>query len=117
MPIEFDLENLRKEHNCVNYFETGLQDPRDDVSSKKALNSNFDKIYCIEIRNDWVELGKQVFKEEIEKGRYHLYLDDSTNLSKYIMTDDFKNKTIFFLDAHVDNSNINNYKKKMSFIL
>jgi hypothetical protein len=39
-------------------------------------------------------------------------LDDSTNMKQYINNDNFKNKTMFFLDAHVDNSNIHNYKKK-----
>ena len=110
MPIDFDLEKLREKYNCKNYFETGLWDPRDDVSSKQALKCNFDKVYCIEIRNDWVELGKEVFKEEIEKDRYNLYLDDSTNMKKYLSVDDFNNKTMFFLDAHVDNGNIHNYK-------
>ena len=43
---------------------------------------------------------------------YNLYLDDSVNMKKYLMTDDFKNKTIFFLDAHVDNMDIYNYIKK-----
>jgi hypothetical protein len=112
MPISFDLECLRKEHNCVNYFETGLWDPRGDVSSRLAVSCNFDKVYCIEIREDWVELGNDVFKEHIISGKYNLYLDDSTNMKKYLMTDDFKNKTIFFLDAHVDNDNIHNYKKR-----
>lgn len=116
MPISFDLERLRKEHNCVNYFETGLWDPRDDISSKKALSSGFDKVYCIEIRKDWVDMGNVVFKEYIMKGKYNLYLDDSTNLKKYITTDDFKNKTMFFFDAHVDNSNIHNYKKRCPLI-
>jgi hypothetical protein len=111
MPISFDLEELRKKHNCYNYFETGLWDPTTDVSSKKALQCNFDKVFCIEIRNDWVELGKKVFNNDITTGKYNLYLDDSTNMNKYISNNDiFKNKTIFFLDAHVDNSNIKNYK-------
>jgi hypothetical protein len=52
MPINFDIEKLRQEHNCINYFETRLYDPRTDVSSKQALNCNFDKVYCIEIRQD-----------------------------------------------------------------
>jgi len=112
MPISFDLEELRAKHNCVNYFETGLWDPRDNVSSKMALSSNFDKVYCIEIRRDWVELGNDIFKEQIMTGKYNLYLDDSTNMKKYLMNDNFKNKTMFFLDAHVDNNNIQNYKKK-----
>lgn len=112
MPISFDLQELRVKHNCVNYFETGLWDPREDVSSKYALSSGFDKVYCIEISEDWVQLGNIVFKEYITTGKYNLYLDDSTNMKKYLMTDDFKNKTMFFLDAHVDNDNIHNYKKK-----
>lgn len=112
MPISFDLKTLKETHNCVNYFETGLWDPRDDVSSKKALTCGFEKVYCIEIRKDWVELGNEVFKEYISKGIYSLYLDDSTNMKKYITTEQFKNKTMFFLDAHVDNSRIYNYKKR-----
>lgn len=120
MPIDFDLEALRKTHGCVNYFETGLWDPRTNVSSKKALMCGFDNVYCIEIRPDWVELGREIFKEEIEKGRYHLILDDSTNMRAHIgdtargsaKGDTFDNKTMFFLDAHVDNSNIHNFKKR-----
>jgi len=112
MPIRFDLDKLRETYNCINYFETGLYDARTEVSSKKALNSNFDKVFCIEIRKDWVDIGKEIFKKDIQKGRYNLYLDDSTNMKKYLTSDDFKNKTMFFLDAHVDNRNIHNYKKK-----
>ena len=112
MPTNFDIEDLRKKYNCSNYFETGLWDPRTNVSSKKALMCGFDKVYCIEIRRDWVELGKKIFNEDIEKNRYNLYLDDSTNLGKYLTGDDFNNRTMFFLDAHVDNMNIHNYKKR-----
>ncbi len=108
----FDLESIRKQHNCSNYFETGLWDPRDNVSSKQALSCGFDKVYCIEIRKDWVDLGNDIFKEYIMKGKYNLYLDDSTNMKKYITNDNFSNKTMFFLDAHVDNNNIHNYKKR-----
>lgn len=112
MPIAFDLEGIRKSLKCVHYFETGLWDPRDDVSSKKALSSGFDKVYCIEIRKDWVELGHEIFKDEIATGRYTLYLDDSSNMGKYLTADTFKEKTMFFLDAHVDNTNIHNFKKR-----
>ena len=106
------MERLRKRYGCVNYFETGLYDPREDISSRKALRCGFDKVFSIEIRKDWVELGNEIFKDDIMEGKYHLYLDDSANLKKYVMTNDFKNKTMFFLDAHVDNGNIHNYKKK-----
>ena len=113
MPISFDLEELRKTHNCVNYFETGLWDPRNpNVSSRLVVSCGFDKIYCIEIRKDWVELGNEVFKDYIATGKYNLYLDDSANMKKYLVTDNFKNKTMFFLDAHVDNNNIHNYNKR-----
>ena len=69
MPINFDIEKLRKKHNCINYFETGLWNPQTNVSSKQALISGFEKVYCIEIRKDWVELGQKIFNEDIEKGR------------------------------------------------
>ncbi len=110
MPISFDLEEFRKEHDCTNYFETGLWDPELGVSTKNALACNFAKVHCIEIRGDFVSKGWEIFKEEIKEGKYHLYLDDSTNMKKYLGFDTFKNKTIFFLDAHVDNTNIHNFK-------
>jgi hypothetical protein len=112
MPITFDLERVRKEHDCVNYFETGLWDPRCEVSSRIALRCGFTKLYCVEIKKEWVDLGNDVFKNDIQSGKYHLYLDDSTNMKKYVMADDFKHKTMFYLDAHVDNSSIVNYKKR-----
>jgi hypothetical protein len=110
MPINFDLEKIRKENNCCNYFETGLWDPESDISCKKALSCGFDNIFCIEIREDWVEKGKKIFSEDISKNRCHLILDDSTNMISYMNNIVFDEKTLFFLDAHVDNSNIKNYK-------
>jgi len=112
MPINFDLKELKEKYNCENYFETGLWDPRGNVSSKQALSCGFKNVYCIEIRKDLVDLGNDIFKEYIHNGTYNLYLDDSTNMKTYLNNDAFKNKTVFFLDAHVDNSNIHNYKKK-----
>ena len=97
MPISFDLEGLRKEYGCVHYFETGLWDPRDDVSSKKALTCGFETVHCIEIRKDWVELGREMMKEHIDAGKYHLYLDDSANMKSYLTANQFKEKTMFFL--------------------
>lgn len=116
MPINFDLEEIRREFNCVNYLETGLWDPRENVSSKQALNCNFNKVYCIEIRSDLVELGKEIFKNDINSNRYKLILDDSTNMKQYLSEDTFTEKTLFFLDAHVDNVNIHNYKKKCPLV-
>jgi hypothetical protein len=113
MPINFDLESLRKEHECVNYFETGLYDPRCGVSIRNALSCGFEKVFCIELREDWVELGNEVLKDYINTNRLKLYLDDSANMKKYVNDDNFKNKTIFFLDAHIDGaftSHQSNYK-------
>ena len=60
-----------------------------------------------------MELGKELFKEEISSDKIHLILDDSVYLGKYLKEDIFKEKkTMFFLDAHVDNANIHNYQKK-----
>ncbi len=114
MPINFDLEQIREEHNCVNYFETGLWDPRDNVSSKIAVECNFQRVFCIEIREDWVELGREVLADHIASGKYKLILDDSTNMKNYVheLEQVDQGKTIFFLDAHVDNSNIKNFTKR-----
>lgn len=112
MPFQFDLEALRIEHDCNLYFETGLWDPRTDVSSKHALRSGFEHVFCIEIRPDWVELGKQEFKDDISKGRYHLLLDDSTKMKKYLNSPLFEKRTLFFLDAHVDNTQIPDHAQK-----
>jgi hypothetical protein len=111
MTIAFDLENIRKRFGCTVYFETGLWDPTSEVSSKKALRGGFDKVYCIELREKWIDLGKQVFKDEIESGRYKLISDDSSNMKNHLDESVQMNKTMFFLDAHVDNNNIHNYKK------
>jgi len=112
MPINFDLDKIRKKYNCINYFETGLWDPRTNISCKKALKLNFKKVYCIEIRKDWVDLGRKVFHDYIKSNKFVLINDDSNFISKYITNDDFKEKTLFFFDAHVDNINIKKYINK-----
>ncbi len=115
MPIAFDLESLRKHHKCKHYFETGLWDPMQlDISSWKAVESNFDTVHCIELRQDFVNTANVLFKEYIDDGKYHLYNDDSVNMKKYLDMHPYFNvdKTVFFLDAHVDNSNIKDYTKK-----
>jgi hypothetical protein len=108
MPIDFDLEALRKTHACVNYFETGLYDSRCDVSAKLALTCNFEKLFSIEIDEQWIAIGNDVFKEEIASQRLTLLKDDSSNMKKYLTSDVFKNKTLFFLDAHINTFEFNN---------
>ena len=112
MTAGFDFEKIRSEHDCVHYFETGLWDPTSDVSSKQALAGNFKTVHCIEIRDEWVQSGNKVFENEIKNGRYFLYQDDSSNMNKYVNDEKFSEKTMFFLDAHLDNSALVKYNLK-----
>ena len=84
MTITFDIKELKEKHNCVNFFETGLWDARSDVSSKQALRAGFEKVFCIELRDQWIEIGNQVFANEIKEEKYYLYHDDSVNMAKYL---------------------------------
>jgi hypothetical protein len=102
MPINFDLEALRKDTGCVLYFETGLADPRRDVSCRKALAAGFRKVYSLEVYGEWIELGRREFKEHIDSGVLTLIHDDSNNLGRYLNDDEFAERTLFYLDAHVD---------------
>ena len=85
MTITFDIKELKEKHNCVNFFETGLWDARSDVSSKQALRAGFEKVFCIELRDQWIEIGNQVFANEIKEEKYYLYHDDSVIKKKNII--------------------------------
>lgn len=115
MPMNFNLEEIREEHNCDTYLETGLYyATKKDASIHQAINSKFSKIYSIELRKDLVYIGNNILREEISTGRVKLINDDSNNLLSVLTNESnkesFNNKTLFFLDAHVDNQNIRNFK-------
>jgi hypothetical protein len=112
MPIVFEFEPLRQSLDCKTYLETGLYDVRFDyVSIRNAIRSNFDKIFSIEIRDEWVEIGKQVLSEEIEKNRVEIIKMDSANLKDFLSErTEFMEKTMFLLDAHVDDGNITDFQ-------
>lgn len=112
MAINFDLEQLRQQHDCKIWFETGLWNADHNVSSKKALACGFEKVFCVEIMEKWVDKGKKVFAPEIASGRYTLIHDDSTNMGTYLGEYVLNDKTMFFLDAHVDAPDIHGYKKR-----
>ena len=115
MPISFDIEQLRRQYKCKHYFETGMWDPvQTDISSWKAVESDFETVHCIELRKDFVDKAEILFNDHIKDGKYFVYNDDSVNMYKYLNKHPFFNneKTIFFLDAHVDNGNIHNFSKK-----
>ncbi len=112
MPINFDLSLIKRKYGCHIYLETGLYCPHDDISCKKALNCNFDRVYSVEIRDDFMQDAKKVFSDFISNDHLRLIHDDSINLEKYILNnEDFDKKTLFFLDAHVENNEYNNIKK------
>jgi len=113
MGFKFNLEELRHKYDCINYLETGLWKPWSmKITLRDALKCNFKNITNIEIREDFVLKGKEIFKKEISKSRLRLINDDSTNLQKYLNQDYYSDKTLFFFDAHVDNNSITNYKKR-----
>tara|TARA_B100001094_G_C17897962_1_gene654963 strand:- start:380 stop:520 length:141 start_codon:yes stop_codon:yes gene_type:complete len=37
MPINFDLEKIRKEYDCLNYFETGLHEVANRISCERPF--------------------------------------------------------------------------------
>ena len=113
MPIYFNLEELRKKHDCKIYLETGLWDSTNStVSIRKAIKSNFEKVFSIEILDKWIKIGNEVFQEEIKNGRVEIIKLDSVNLSLLLNREEFNSKTLFYLDAHVDNHEITNFKFK-----
>jgi hypothetical protein len=117
MPIAFNIEELRQRFGCTTYLETGLYDPRMDVSCRKALQCGFKKLYTVELRQDWVDLGKAEFAADVESGRLTVIHDDSANLAAHIHGNaDFEERTFFFLDAHVDNHLIKNYVKRCPIV-
>jgi hypothetical protein len=113
MPILFDIEPLREYHGCKTYLETGLWDSNNEtISLRKALNSKFDKMISIELLDEWVDLGRKNFESQIKSGKVEIIKGDSAYLANFIEgKDEFNEKTLFFLDAHVDN-HVQNYKVK-----
>ena len=115
MPINFNLEEVREQFNCSVYLETGLYyATRKQASIHSALSANFDKVYSVELRKDLVNIGKRVLNTHIKTNRLKIINDDSNNLGLILNNDReiFKNRTMFFLDAHVDNQNIKKYINK-----
>ena len=97
MPISFDIEHLRRQYKCKHYFETGMWDPvQTDISSWKAVESDFDTVHCIELRKDFVDKAEILFNHHIKDGKYFVYNDDSVNMYKYLNKHPFFNneKTI-----------------------
>ena len=107
MPFFIEMDHLQEKYGCEVYLETGLYKYSEKVSLYKALRCNFKHVYSIELEKKWIDYAYPFIKDEIESGKCILIHDDSANLGKYILPDkNFEKKTFFFLDAHVDNSNI-----------
>ena len=109
---DFDIQKIKDTFNCKNYFETGLWDCRSENTCRRAIKADFDKIYSLELLESWITIGNDVLKEYIDSGLVTLINDDSNYLSKYLDKFNFDERTMFFLDAHVDNNNIKNFINK-----
>ncbi len=119
MPMNFDLEAIRARFNCETYLETGLYDTRyEAISVRQALKSNFTKVYSVELLDCWIEVARanEVLIPHLNSGRLTLIKDDSTNLKNHLVGDDFSKRTLFFLDAHVDNGMIRNFKTQCPLV-
>ena len=92
MPMNFDLA---KYINPV-FVETGTYK---GYGIAAALASGFEKIYSIEISQEFYEHSVQKFQSEIERGTVEIILGDSLScLTKVINTID--DRITFWLDAH-----------------
>lgn len=119
MPFKSDLLEIKNKHNCQIYLETGLFKINENSSINKALRCEFDKVYSVELEKKWIDYAYPQLVEYINTNKCMLIHDDSANLEKYIINNkDFEDKkALFFLDAHVDNSEIKtNYKFKCPVI-
>ena len=112
MPIRFDLEKLEKPVNALITSETGLFNPQCEVSLKEQLGPDLRRYIQLKFVRNRFDNGFKIFKKQIDEGRCQIYHDDSSIMSKYLNGPEFKNKTLFFLAAHVDSDNITHYKKK-----
>lgn len=108
MPFKSDLQHIKNTYNCEIYLETGLYKLNENSSIKKALSCDFNRVYSIELEKKWIDYASPQLMDYINQNKCCLIHDDSANLEKYIINNsDFENKkAIFFLDAHVDNTDI-----------
>ena len=107
MPIRFNLKQLKDDHQCDVYFETGFCRGE---SAKNALKCDFSKVYSVEIVQQFVLAGRRNIKDN----RLTIIHDDSSNLDKYLS--DINQKVLFFLDAHVDNKLSKTHKFKCPLV-
>lgn len=105
MPINFDIEKYAK--NISTYIETGFFK---GASTKKALETGFEKIHSCDINETFLEDGKILFQKEIEEGKIFLHFGRSTEILQNILNN-LDEKAVFFLDAH--DLNYENTKKDM----
>lgn len=92
MPIKFDL---KKYLNPI-FVETGTFHG-DGV--RQALNAGFDKVYSIEVKEEFYHECCQKFSKEIEEGRVELLLGDSEYKLIEII-EKISQPATFWLDAH-----------------
>lgn len=101
MPIYFDLEAVRAEHGCVHYFETGTFDARHEIACKAALQANFTKVFTMDIAPEFSGwLLPAYYTPRVENGTLVTITDDAVNIVQHLVSDDFANRCLFFLDSY-----------------
>ena len=101
MPIYFDLESVRSQNNCVNYFETGTFDARHNIACKQAIDCGFTKVYTLDIVP---EFGKFIlptyYTQRVATGSVVCITDDAVNIGAHLGGADFAERTLFYLDSY-----------------
>jgi hypothetical protein len=101
MPIEFDINEVKKD--CNIYFETGLWNvKKEETSLCKAIKMNFDKCCSVEINSDLIDIAELKFDKEIKENKLKLFEGNSKLLKSYLSELDLqeKDRILFFLDSH-----------------
>jgi hypothetical protein len=96
------MKEIRESRGCKYYFETGLYK---GGSLSKALSCGFEKCFSLEIRTDFVAECTKKFAAAITANKCQIFNADSVFIAKYLSQIP-KGRTMFFLDAHLDNEEI-----------
>ena len=100
MPIKFDLAKYR----MPVFVETGTYL---GTTLAQALKAGFDKVYSIEIDDEYYNAAQQKFADAVTAGQLTLLHGDSAHKLPEIIKQETERCT-FWLDAHAQNFNFDN---------
>lgn len=90
----FELNEFIPKFNLKTYFETGTGM---GVSLSHAMRYNFNRLYTIDIDNDFIQRAKRMYQND---SRLTCINDFSTKAIKDFVPTLSQEPTLFFLDAH-----------------